>query len=164
MVKNNDGLTLLEVLLAMTILLAFLVGFSYMIGNSALWDKKNEERHTAMILAHMCMEMSKGVSFDTLNQINEDGTEVIFDEPEKTSVKANLNSICNKIDKTTQENGSIIPTTDINLNNTKYEISRDLEKESNNDFLLYNIEIICKYEDSKNYKLNSKYLVAQGSE
>ncbi len=59
MLKNNRGLTLLEVLLSITILGAFLIAFSAMIGNGMLANNANQERLDALLLAQECMESIK---------------------------------------------------------------------------------------------------------
>lgn len=70
MIKNNDGLTLLEVLLSITILGAFLITFSAMIGNGLKANEINQERLDALLIAQECIENTKSDSSANFNDSN----------------------------------------------------------------------------------------------
>src|SRR5690554_1723925 len=154
-------MSLLEVLLAAAILGAFLIAFSVMAGNNMLWNKKNEERHYAAILAHICMEMSKGQDFDELNvELNLDEytePKKLFDGEDADAVKAQLQFCKDELDHSET----------VNIHGYTYELGIKREEEdSEGDYILYAITTECKLLDSGDEppKLESKYIHETGSD
>ncbi|WP_096202809.1 type IV pilus modification PilV family protein [Bacillus sp. FJAT-45350] len=57
--EKQDGLTLLEVILAMSILGIFAISFSTMLGNGLTANQINQERLDGLLVAQNCMELVK---------------------------------------------------------------------------------------------------------
>lgn len=94
--KNQQGLTLLEVLLSLTLLSIFAIAFGTIITNSTLWDNKNEERHNATILADFCIHYYKGnehIEIQKLEQRMDKLNQHLLTHPNDKRVQKEVNDL-----------------------------------------------------------------------
>lgn len=111
MLKNNHGLTLLEVLLSITILGAFLIAFSAMIGNGMLANNANQERLDALLLAQECMETIKvqeADAFPSIPTCRNDINDNIFIVDPIIDLDVNINNLYNITVEVTGQTGAPI--------------------------------------------------------